>query len=648
MSSSPVYVLGVSMSNHDRSACLLRDGRIVGAMAEERLDRRKRSEGFYGQWPRDIVIPPIQAITRLIKDADIGLDELDLVVCGRSRELGRETLLRYLPVAEERVIEPAIPGHHLAHAYSAYATAPFSASAVLVIDEQGHATPAGYESASWFEGDGGPLRALRHFLAGPEELSLGMVYNVFAAVIGLSEGGRPAAGKLMALAGRGAFRRDWPPLVRIGETGTEATANLSDIDAFLRESGVPIVGEMEDLDVTEVDDLLAKYEPIRWDSALAADLARKAQDELEAGVLHLARGLSEASSHTTLSYAGGVALNCSANTRLLETGWSDIFVQPAATDDGAAVGLAMYGHIEHLAVSRREPSAFDPFTGPRYSAGDVDRALDTYELSESATRPGELASEVAHRLERGQVVCWFEGRSEWGPRALGGRSILASPRVQGVRDRINSQMKFREPFRPVAIAATERAAEAIGSLALPRSLRGYMLGVIALTDGTLTEITHDDGTVRIQVVDPAIHPPRFLELLESMERLTGLGAVINTSFNTLGEPLVECPGDAVRQFLLLGADALVLENRLLALEDVTESTRRRAVQEAWRRTPIDPIDAAIAVLQAGHPHSAARILSQADVGEKQARLRGPRTLQLVRLLRAEAEEPTVLRTGERR
>jgi carbamoyltransferase len=643
------HVLGVSMSNHDRAACLLRDGRIVGAVAEERLDRRKRSEGFYGQAPRDIVIPPMAAITRLIKDAGVGLHDLDLIVCGRSRTLGRETLLRYLPVAEERVIEPAIPSHHLAHAYSAYATAPFSASAVLVIDEQGHDTPVGYEAASWFEGEGGPLRVLRRFLAGSQELSLGMVYNVFAALTGLSESGRPAPGKLMALAARGAARPDWPPLVRCGETGTDATTRLADIDAFLSESGVPIADDMEDLDVTEVDDLLAKYEPIEWDCALAADLARKAQDELEVGVLRLARGLFEISSHTSLSYAGGVALNCSANTRLLEIGWSDVFVQPAATDDGAAVGLAMYGHIEHLAAPRQKACSFDPFTGPRHSADDVDGALAAYGLSESATQPGALALDVADRLERGQVVCWFEGRSEWGPRALGGRSILASPRAEGIRDRINGDMKFREPFRPVAIAATERAAEALGSLApLPRSLRSYMLGVIVLADDALPGIAHDDRTIRIQVVDPAIHPPRFVELVQSMEKLTGLGAVINTSFNTLGEPLVEGPEDAVRQFLLLGADALVLENRLLSLEGLAAPTRRRAVQEAWRRTAIDPIDAAIAVLRAGYRQSATRILAQANVSEKQARLRGPRALQLVQLLGTAGKEPAVVPNWKRR
>lgn len=633
MKTRPVYVMGVSMSNHDRSACLIRDGEVVGAIAEERLDRRKRSEAFYGHAPRDVVIPPLAAITRLIRDERIRLDDVDLIVCGRSRRSARDTLLTYLPLSEDRVVEPASPGHHLAHAYSAYAAAPFSASAVLVIDEQGHTTEDGYEAASWFEGDGHGLRVLKRFLATEEELSLGMIYNVFAAMVGLSEAGRPAAGKLMALAARGRSRLDWPRLIRNDGDRTSATALLSDVDAFLVSAGVPIASGMETLRVLAIDDLLVKYEPIAWASPLAADLARKAQDELETGVLHLARGLFDTSTHRYLSYAGGVALNCSANARLREAGWSDVFVQPAATDDGAALGLALYGHIEHLNKPRPDVRRFRPYLGPLHSPGEIGRALSRYGLSDHALRPAKLTREVAELLEEGQVVCWFEGRSEWGPRALGARSLIASPRIEGIRDRINAEMKFREPFRPLAIAVTERAAETLGSLSeVAPGLRAYMLGVLPLADQRFPEIAHEDGTVRIQVIEPDLAPSRFIELLEVMEALTGLAAVINTSFNSLGEPLVESPEDAVRQFLLMGADALVLEDRLIAVADLPPAVHTAALRAAWSRTPIDPIDAAIGVTRAGHRASAARILIEAEVDESQARLRGPGTHELVQLL----------------
>jgi carbamoyltransferase len=185
------------MSRHDRAACLLKNGQVVGAIGEERLDRRRRSLGSYQSYPRGLVVPPLTAITYLLRLAGISWDRVDLCVCGRSMTLCREALLECVPFPADRVVEPPLPGHHLAHAYSAYGTAPFANCAVLVIDEQGHHIDGAFEKCTWYEGATGPLTLVDRFFGGGDDLSLGMLYNAFAAVTSLTEADSPAAGKLM-------------------------------------------------------------------------------------------------------------------------------------------------------------------------------------------------------------------------------------------------------------------------------------------------------------------------------------------------------------------------------------------------------------------------------------------------------------------
>src|SRR5215207_569149 len=243
--SKSVYVLGVSMSNHDRSACLLENGVLCCAIAEERLDRRKRSEGFYRSYNRGTVVPPLASIRYVLGEQGITLDDVDLVVCGRSMRPCRDSLLEYLPVPEGRVAEPSLPGHHLAHAYSAYATSPFEETAVLVIDEQGHHSRDGrFEKCSWFEGSTGPLAVLRRFEGTAEDLSLGMFYNVFAAFTGLSEAGQPAAGKLMGLAPLGSERPDWARLIEL-DAGGDTRIPLAEFEELFAHVGLRLRPGME-------------------------------------------------------------------------------------------------------------------------------------------------------------------------------------------------------------------------------------------------------------------------------------------------------------------------------------------------------------------------------------------------------------------
>lgn len=612
---SDVYVLGLSMSRHDRAACLVKNGRVLAAIAEERLDRRKRSLGAFAFRPRGIVVPPLRAMTYVLQEAGIPLERVDLLVCGRSMTSCREAVLESFTLDPARVVEPALPGHHLAHAYSAYATSPFSECAVLVVDEQGHHVDARFEKCSWFEGDRGPLRPIDAFFGGGDDLSLGMFYNACAAMASLSEADTPSAGKLMGLAAFGQPRPEWPQLLTLG-AGGDTRASIQRLDKFFASIGLPRRVPIEAAPLRQLEDL-PFYVPARWDTPLAADLARKAQDELERALLHVAAALRARSSAATLCYAGGVALNCTMNRRLLEAGWQDVYIHPAATDDGNAVGLAMYGWIECLGHERVAIPRFNPFTGRTYPDDSVREAIAAFGLQPFGVDVN-ASEEAAARAARGEVVCWFDGGSEWGPRALGARSVVASPLIAGIRERINATIKFREPFRPLAISTTEAALTGlVAREEVAASLAPYMLAAGRVLDDRLAPVRHVDGTVRYQIVSAEMQPA-WHALIEAFGRRTGVSAVLNTSFNTLGEPLVETPMDAVRQFLLSGADALIAQGICLARADISIDTWQRAAAQAWAATPIDPLAAANSLEDAGYPDAAVQLLDTAGYSEDAA------------------------------
>lgn len=580
----------------------------------------------------------------MLREAGIGLDDVDLVVCGRSITTCREDLLRYLPLDPDRVVEPALPAHHLAHAYSAYATAPFADCDVLVIDEQGQWLPDNtFERCTWFAGEGGPLQLQQRFLGRRDELSLGMFFDVFAALTGLSEAGLPAAGKLMALAAHGQPRADWPVLLQLAPDG-DVTVGLGAADAFLEEAKLPVTPGYEGWSPQSLDGLRLKYQPIHWGTPLAADLARKAQDELETAVVHHATSLRRVSGRRHLAYAGGVALNCTANAHLTKAGYTDVFVHPAATDDGTAIGLAAYGRIEVLGHERRPVRRFSPHLGPRYPQARREMALRTYGLAEYV-RQAE-AADVADLLASGKIVCWFDGRSEWGPRALGARSILADPTAEGTVARLNSEVKFREPFRPFGLSIAERDAHDLLDLeGVPRSLAPYMLCVARVRDDRLRHVQHDDGTVRYQSVSAG--QDRYHRLLLAMESRIGIAAVLNTSFNTFGEPLVESPEDAVRQFLLCGADALFMDGVLVELAALPKDVLRQARSIALADTAVEPLRLALQQEAAGFVQAARSTIAQVprDLALGAPALRD-RSGLLMRLALADADQEAALRHAD--
>ena len=462
------------------------------------------------------------------------------------------------------------------------------------------------------------------FFGGGDDLSLGMLYNAFAAMTSLTEADSPAAGKLMGLAALGKPHPEWPQLVSLDGTRGDTRVSLRQLDEFLASVGLPRRVPIHDAPLRQLEDL-PFYVPARWNTELAADLARKAQEELERAVLHIAGAFRRRCSADTLCYAGGVALNCTTNRRLLEVGWKDVYIHPAATDDGNAVGLALYGWIEVLGHGRAPVSVFNPFTGRRYSRRELREAVGIFGL-DACVSETSASEEGARRAARGEVVCWFEGKSEWGPRALGGRSIIASPTQPAIKERINSTIKFREPFRPLAISGTrEGLAQLIACDTVPASLGPYMLAAGQVIDERLAPVRHADGTVRYQIVNPQLQPV-WCELIQAFGRRTGIFALVNTSFNTLGEPLVETPMDAVRQFLLSGADALVAQGLCLARADIPTAVMTRALRQAWKLTPIDPLAAAHGLEDAGYADAAIRLLEDLEYTAETAMAAGLRAI----------------------
>jgi carbamoyltransferase len=579
---------------------------------------RYQRKDWIGASDLKVFTPETVAILSYRRWQNIGIDDVDLFVCGSSIRLCKSQLLTYLPVQSDRVCEIPVPGHHLAHAYSAFGTCPFTEPAVMVIDEQGHYLSDHYEKCSWYEAADCKLVELQKFYGDKRNISLGLFYNIFAALTGLSEAGFPAAGKLMGLAPFGRAHPEWPRLIKTADSG-ETEISLDAIEAFFQQIGVDIRPEGADLTVREADHLLAKYYPISWKSELGVDIAYKAQEELQAGVLESSNLLKKRSTKQSLCFAGGVALNCMANSQLAKSGWHDVYVHPAATDDGAAIGLAYYGWIEVL-KRERQPIKFSPFTGRRYEINEIKSDLDHFGISDFAKNTAVDA--IATELSTGAIVCWFDGSSEWGPRALGARSIAGNPLLPSTATLLNRSVKFREPFRPFGISTTAEAANQLLDLReAPLSLAPYMLSVARPRDSRLKSIAHVDGTVRYQVVDKSVQP-NWHSLIEAFGAITGVEAIVNTSFNIYGEPLVETPRDAIRQFLISKANILALQEYMIHRSDIPPDVLAYAWENAFKETMLSPLETAISLCAAGYIEEALTILQCANYTENSARCDG--------------------------
>ncbi len=569
-------VLGISAYYHDSAAALLCDGEIVAAAQEERFTRRKHDAGF-----------PSRAVAFCLEAAGVSLGDVDLVAFYDKPLLKFERLIEtYIAFAPHglrsfvaampawtreklflrsliRRSLAALPGdhpsgspkilfpeHHRSHAASAFFPSPFPRAAVLCIDGVGERAT----TTAW-RGEGNALTALWE-IDFPH--SLGLLYSAFTQYLGF----RVNSGeyKVMGLAPYGEPRfvdRILGTLIDLREDGTFRL----DMRYFGYATGLTMTnGAFHEL---------FGGPPRKPETALTQremDLARSIQMVTEEVVLRLARTIRRESGESRLCLAGGVALNCVANGRVLrESGFEDLWIQPAAGDAGGALGAALAAWHEHLGKPRI-PAPGDSMKGallgPSWDAQAIDETLRRLGAVSHSPGDEELLDRTAGLLAAGDVVGWFQGRMEYGPRALGNRSILGDPRDPGMQSRMNLKIKFRETFRPFAPAVpTEKVSEYFD---LDRE-SPYMLLVApvgARSRPTLPAVTHVDGSARVQAVS-ADRNPRFHQLLSAFERLTGCAVLVNTSFNVRGEPIVCTPADAYRCFMKTGMDHLVLGERLL-------------------------------------------------------------------------------------
>lgn len=540
-------ILGLNSAYHESSAALVVDGRVELAIEEERLSRRKHGKEARVENPDEL---PLKAIAACLEAAGGEVDQVAYALEPGRRRVGGdpyplepdswgteagealfEAALHRIPEHLGRPVE--FLSHHLCHAASAFYPSPFEEAAVLVVDGIGE------EATTWLgRGNGAELELLEEI---PYPHSLGFVWERVAVYLGFSVYDAP---KVMGLAAYGQADRAMPALNRllwVTDTGFAVDAKL----ARFRSGDVQ---GLEELFGPRHQAGQSHLEP-RF-----ADLAAALQRRTEEIVLGLARHLHGLTGSSNLAYAGGVALNCVANARLEREGpFEALYIPGAAHDAGTAMGAAL--ELAHRRGATRRMGPLTPFLGPAYQ-------------TEQGTLTDDPAGEAAFCLSQSQLVGWFQGRLELGPRALGHRSLLADPRQRDLRAVLNDRVKHREPFRPFAAAVLQEHAGDWFELPSKRpgalASRDLMLLAYPVRDerrSSIPAVVHHDGSCRIQTVS-ASTDQLFHRLISEFYRLTGVPLVLNTSFND-SEPIVCCVEDAVRTYRRSGLDALFVGDRRL-------------------------------------------------------------------------------------
>ena len=587
-------ILGISCYFHDSAAALVRDGQLVAAAEEERFTRKKHDYGF-----------PHHAIDFCLEAGGIQSPDLDYVVLfekpflkferllltsmqtfARSHGAFREAMISWLGeklwvkrLIQRRLRVPSakilFSEHHLSHAASAFFCSPFEEAAVLTVDGVGE-----WATASLGVGRGSELRLLEE-IRFPH--SLGLLYSAFTAFLGfeVNEGEYKVMGmapfgepryvdkvyKLIEVAADGSFVLDMDYFSF--HHSAAKTFNRRFVDLF----GVPRDPQSHFFTARSgypsyFGERPADYAERARQNQHYADVAASIQTVTEEVLIKMAKHAHEQTGCTRLCLAGGVALNSVANARILrETPFEELYVQPAAGDGGGAIGAAMFAY--HMVLGKPRTFVMEhAYWGKAYGAAEVEEFLREHDVAYECFDDDEkLIDRVVDRLEQGRVVGWFQGRFEWGPRALGNRSILADPRRPDMKDIVNTKIKFREPYRPFAPSVlVERAAEFFD---LPQPARHYparfMLYVVDVKEGkrdVVPATTHVNGTGRLQTVVREF-APRFYRLVERFGEATGVPIVLNTSFNLKGEPIVNTPENAFDTFTKSEMDVLVLDRYLV-------------------------------------------------------------------------------------
>lgn len=589
-----MYILGISCYYHDAAAVLLKDGKLVAAAEEERFSRIKHDYGF-----------PKKAIQFCLEQEGIAGADLDYVVFfekpfrkldrilmttlqtyPQSWRVFRESMISWmvdklwvattlqseLGIGKDKVI---FCEHHLSHAASAFLCSPFEEAAILTVDGVGE-----WVTATYGVGRGNQIRLQKH-IDFPH--SIGLLYSAFTAFLGfeVNEGEYKVMG--MAPYGRPIYvDKVW----KLVEQNRDSSFSLNmdyfcfhhSTDQTYNRKFVELFGEPRSpkmLFFTEGTGFPkyfgtppGNFQELSKQNQHYADIAASIQKVTEELLLGMANHLYRETGLKRLCIAGGVGLNSVANARILkETPFEELYVQPAAGDGGGALGAALWAY-NSLLGKPRDFAMSHAYWGRAYSDGEIAAFLrDNNIPHRQFEKEDELLDQVVERLVNGNVVGWSQGRFEWGPRALGNRSILADPRNPEMKDIVNAKIKFREPYRPFAPSVLAECAERYFDL--PDVMRHYparyMLYVVPVKQNqqaNLPAITHVDGTGRLQTVFRD-QSPRYYKLIERFGQATGVPVLLNTSFNLKGEPIVNTPANAFNTYRKSEMDALVLGNFLV-------------------------------------------------------------------------------------
>ncbi len=598
------YILGISAFYHDSAAALIKDGEVIAAAQEERFTRKKHDSSF-----------PVNAVRYCLDYAGKSIDELDSVVFYDKPLLKFERLLEtyygFSPkglrsfitsmpvwlkeklflkkmireelesvgVYDRKKLKLLFPEHHLSHAASAYYPSSFDDAAILTVDGVGE-----WATASICHGKGNQITILKE-LRFPH--SLGLLYSAFTYFLGF----RVNSGeyKLMGLA-------------PYGNPGSERVKQFVDIiektliqrfpdgSIWLNQDYFNYATGLRMVDDRKWEELFGfkKREPSDSLEQYHCDLGLAIQRVTEHVVQDMAAEAKRLTGSDNLCLAGGVALNCVSNGKLIKTGlFKEVFITPPSGDAGGALGAAYCGHYiynnaERIVDTTKRDALSGSYLGPDIQTGEIDKLIRKYEAGyQKFNSSSELAEEVAKLLDQGMVVGWVQGRMEFGPRALGARSILGDPRNEEMQKKLNLKIKYRESFRPFAPSVL---AEDCSDYFDHSGISPYMLIVQPVAEGRreslpedydsydlrnklyykrsdLPAITHIDFSARIQTVHKDTNP-RYHELISAFKRLTGYGVVVNTSFNVRGEPIVCTAEDAYRCFMRTEMDYLVVDNYL--------------------------------------------------------------------------------------
>ena len=541
----------------------MRDGVIVAAAEEERFTRRKHDASF-----------PAHAIRYCLEEAGITPAEIGHVIFYEKPLLKFERILStcvdtfphsarsFVRALElwltdklwtRGLIANGLKGyrgriafgeHHISHAASAFLVSPYDEAAILTADGVGEWT-----TTSAGIGHGTELELLKE-IRFPH--SLGLMYSAFTSYLGfeVNEGEYKVMG--MAAYGKARFVDDVRRIIDIADDGSyQLNLRFFDHHRALRtysRAFVELFGPSRDPDA-ELDQ---RY----------ADLAASVQAVLEETLLRIATDLRRTTGLSKLTMAGGVALNGLANMRILqEAGFDGVWVQPSAGDSGGAIGAAAYMSHSILGIPRTS-SMRHAYLGPAYSDETISTFLDEHDIAATKLAEPDLTERVADLLVAGNVVGWFRGRMEFGPRALGSRSILADPRSAAMKDTLNEKIKHRESFRPFAPAVIEEEASAYFEIGCQSPYMLFIAPVVPDKQAIIPAVTHLDGTARLQTVSRETNPA-FHALISAFGRRTGVPVLINTSFNVRGEPIVCTPAQAYNDFAHTDIDHLVLGSFLI-------------------------------------------------------------------------------------